>query len=796
MASCGVCHLSDAEKANGSVLLRQQTALAKVGELALRSDNLDEILTEACRMVADALGTDLAGVMELGEDGDSLLMRAGVGWDPGVVGSMTLRATNDSSEGQTLRTGEPVVSPDIAGDTRFHYPVFLVDHGIRAVANVIIVGGYSRHPFGVLQIGGREPRHFDDDDIAFLSGYANLLAAAVDRLRVGEDVRDAEKRLRFALEGSQLGSWELHLASGRVTRTPRYDQIFGYAYPPLIWTYDILLDHVLVEDRKLVGTTFRSAVETGTEWHVVFRIRRADGGEVRWVEVRGSLAEGQSGASSTHLLGIVVDITQRKEAEEALLQANEMLEKRVAERTRELVQANDRLRAESEAREQVEEALRQLQRREALAEMNTATEEALRRSNEVLEARVAERTRELVAANDRLRTEAEEREQIEAALRQSHKMEAVGQLTGGIAHDFNNMLASITGSLEMIRTRVGQDRMAEVGRYIEPALASAGRATALTLRLLAFSRRQTLDPKATDVNGLVTGMADLVTRTVGPGIQVETRLDEDLWPVLCDPHQMESALLNLVINSRDAMPEGGRLIIETTNLAHGERRRASREGQLGEQVVLSVTDTGTGMTPEVLAHAFDPFFTTKPLGQGTGLGLSMIHGFVEQSGGHVRLRSQEGRGTTVTIHLPRHFGAVEDSAEEEAAVSPVHAKPSSVVLVVEDEAAVRIIITDTLADHGYTVLEAEDGRSGLDILESNARIDLLLTDVGLPGGMNGRQLADAARQRRPGLKVLFVTGYAEGIAIGNGLLESGMQILTKPFKLDALSTKVHDMTGT
>ena len=383
----------------------------------------------------------------------------------------------------------------------------------------------------------------------------------------------------------------------------------------------------------------------------------------------------------------------------------------------------------------------------------------------------------------------------EEQLRQSQKMEAVGQLTGGIAHDFNNLLQGISGSLELMRTRTTQGRTAELGRYIETAMGSANRAAALTHRLLAFSRRQTLDPKPTEVNRLVGGMEELFHRTVGPGIQVETSFAAEPWPVLCDPHQLENALLNLVINARDAMPDGGHLLIETTNTALLDRRGAPkdlppRNVPPGEYVALSVVDTGTGMTPEVMARAFDPFFTTKPLGQGTGLGLSMIYGFVRQSGGHVRLRSEMGQGTTVAIYLPRHLGAVHSKQDADEAADLQAASASAVVLVVEDEPDVRMVIVEVLSDLGYTVLEAADGRSGLRILESGTRIDLLLTDVGLPGGMNGRQLADAARLRRPELHVLFVTGYADSIAVGYGQMERGMQVMIKPFIMDALAARV------
>lgn len=579
-------------------LLRQQTALAKFGELALRSDDLDEILTEACRLVGGALGTDLAKVVELQPDGHTLLVRAGVGWKPGVVGKATIEVADDTSEGVALKTMLPMISPDITKETRFRYPPFLIDNNVRAVSNVVIISEEGRPPFGILQVDSHEPREFTGEDTTFLRTYANLLAAAVVRLRA----------------------------------------------------------YVTLEAK----------------------------------------------------------------------------------------------------------------------------------------------TRELTETNSKLRIEAEERLRVEEALHQSRKMEAVGQLTGGLAHDFNNLLTGISGSLELVRIRSAQGRTADLERYIETAIGSTNRAAALTHRLLAFSRRQTLDPKATDLNRLVQGMEDLFRRTVGPAIRIETRLAVEPWLTMCDPNQVESALLNLVINARDAMPDGGCLTIETANAVLPDRLESRgtvlpKDLPAGDYEALCVTDTGAGMSPGVLERAFDPFFTTKPIGLGTGLGLSMIHGFVQQSGGRIQLHSQEGRGTTVTIYLPRHIGEVADeTAAEVLALRP--STTADVVLLVDDEQPIRLIVLDLLGDLGYKTLEADDGQSALAILQTKLRIDLLITDVGLPG-MNGRQLADAARVGRPALKVLFITGYAEGALIDKGVLEPGMQVMTKPFHVSALVARVQGMLG-
>ena len=600
--------------------LVREIGFAQFGELALKSEDLDQILTEACRLAGKVLGTDLAKVVQLEEDGKTMIVRAGVGWGPNVVGVATIMAAEDTSEGHCLRTGEPMISPDISKETRFIYPQFLIDNGVQAVANVVIIGGHNRPPWGVLQIDSRVPRQFTESDTLFLRSYANLLAAAVDRIRVLNEVRDNEAQLRVELQQT------------------------------------------------------------------------------------------------------------------------------VAKRTSELT----------------------------------------------------ERSSELTAANERLKGEAEERCRVEENLRQSMKMEAVGQLTGGLAHDFNNLLAIASGSLQLMKKRLSQGRYSEVDRYMDAATTSLARAAALTHRLLAFSRRQTLDPKPTSVNSLIDGMWDILSHTVGPSIKIETTLASELWQSLCDPNQLENALLNLVINARDAMPDGGHIQIETSNCVLTDWRDQQTDkfsGRVpnGEYVSLFVTDTGGGMPPAVIERAFDPFFTTKPIGQGTGLGLSMIYGFVQQTGGHVLLRSSEGHGTTVAIYLPRYLGVEVAKEVAEDTVRSTHAESGVIILLVEDEPAVRLVMADILSDNSYMVIEADTGQAAMRHILSPARIDLLMTDVGLPGGMNGRQLADAARQHRPDLKILFITGYDEQAAFGSGQMEAGMAIMSKPFNIDSLSKKVEDI---
>ncbi|NPD68818.1 response regulator [Lichenicola cladoniae] len=381
-------------------------------------------------------------------------------------------------------------------------------------------------------------------------------------------------------------------------------------------------------------------------------------------------------------------------------------------------------------------------------------------------------------------------EQAREGLLQSQKMEAIGQLTGGIAHDFNNMLAGISGCLELMQARLSQGRIADLERYVDAAQNSTRRAASLTHRLLAFARQQTLSPKAVDVNLLVNGMEELIRRTTGPAITVTTAGTAELWTVLVDPHQLENALLNLCINARDAMQDGGRLTIEAANRMLDETAARTHGMLPGRYVSLCVSDTGTGMTPETIRRAFEPFFTTKPVGKGTGLGLSMIHGFAKQSGGQVRIYSEAGTGSMVCLYLPRHHTDADLDEVADLPLQHVKAGFGETVLVVDDEQTIRMLVCDVLTDMGYATREAGTGATALALLQSDLRIDMLITDIGLPGGMSGRQLVDAARATRPALKVLFITGYAENAATRHGIVEPGTMVLTKPFALATLADRI------
>jgi PAS domain S-box-containing protein len=663
-----------------------------------------------------------------------------------------------------------------------------------------------------------------------------------------EALREREAELARVQQIGRIGGLEVDLRTGfRNRRSPEYLLIHGLPPDAVNETHEDWVQRVHPDDREATEKKFRDAVAGNVrDYTVRYRIIRPSDGEPRWISVKSTIERDADG-NPMRLVGAHSDITEQVEAERALQQSeaeqrklagqlaelNATLAERVEEKTRE----RDRIWNVSQ------DLLLVADRNGVWQTVNPAWTRTLGWSEAELLNRTSEwldhpddggitraHVRKLLAGDTTVRFESRFRHKdgtyrwlswtgvsdkdriyavardvtadkaatdrlkaAEEALRQSQKMEAVGQLTGGIAHDFNNLLTGIVGSLDLLQTRLDQGRTENVSRYINAAMTSANRAAALTHRLLAFARRQPLIPKSVDANALVVSLEDLLRRTIGETIDLDIVAAVGLWCTLCDPNQLESALLNLAINARDAMPNGGKLVIATAN-ARIDGIDADTPALLpGDYIRIDVTDTGTGMSPEVAARAFDPFFTTKPIGQGTGLGLSMIYGFARQSNGHVLIDSKQGAGTMVRLYLPRHHG---DAAEERAssAVADEHIATGETVLVVEDEPVVRGVITEMLHDQGYRVLEATDGPSGLRMLRLNQRIDLLVTDVGLPG-MNGRQLADQARETRPGLKILFITGYAENVAIAKGFLQPGMEMITKPFDLDNLSQRIREMVS-
>lgn len=710
------------------ILLRQRTALAKFGELALKGNDLDEILHQACCLVSEALDTPLAKVMELQPDGKNLLVRSGVGWKPGVVGHELVPAKKHSSEGFALQTGEPIISKDINAEDLFDYPQFLKEHGVRALVNVIILGPDGQPPFGLLEVDSTVKREFSPDDIDFLRTYANLLGATVDRLskvqtleRSEAELREREAQYRAATVLNPQIPWTAD-AQGLVDSfDDRWLALTGRSREALLGEGWVQVPHP--DHRERMQQAWQHSLASGAAYDTRARLQTASG-DYGWYRVR-AFAQTDEHGQRQRWYGTVEDIQERMDLESALLHWNETLEERVRDRTSALEQ------------EQAERAV------------------------------------------------------TEEKLRQSQKMEAVGQLTGGIAHDFNNMLAGVISSLELLQLRIARGRLDDLDRYIILALTSANRAAGLTQRLLAFSRQQRLEPKDLQASLLVSELEDLIRRTVGPGIRFEILIG-DTGFIHCDPNQLENALLNLAINARDAMPNGGVLTLETKRVSIEPHYGESRDLPIGDYLKISLTDTGAGMSPETLARVFEPFFTTKPLGEGTGLGLSMVFGFMEQSGGQIRVHSQMGEGTSVSLFFPRGRNGTErfdTSAKADPDACPTG--DGERILVVDDEPVVRKTMAAALREFGYQVTEAADGASALAKFKQAPDIQVLVTDIGLAGGMSGKALYSQLVALRPELRVLFVSGFA-GPLFEEGLPGQAFQ-LAKPFTMTEFSQCVSQL---
>jgi PAS domain S-box-containing protein len=798
-----------------------------------------EILAAAATLLGRHLGAARIGYSEVQPDGDTVLVTNGYAdGAPPVNGVFPLMRFGPYHAAQ-MRLGRTVTYEDVQADERGARP-FGLDLGTRAHVSVPLMrdGRYT----GSLYVTHTRPHQWTKAEITLIEDVAARIWDAAERGRAEARLRESEQRLRLVMESTGLGSWEYDVATGVTIRSARHDEIFGYPAPVSDWSIAQFNTHIPDSDRPLVEAGLRAALEQGRNLDVECRMIRTDGSR-GWLKVGARPHFGPDGKVA-RLIGTVEDITKRRAAEDAAIETAAKFEM-FAQTMPSMVwtslpdgsidwfnarvpeycgQSEDELKPDgwtpvhpddmASATSLWLEALAtghtysteyRVRRHDGMYRWHItravpirgvdgtitrwigtstdiqdlkSTEQALADLNATLEQQVQERTAELLAA--------------EATLRQSQKMEAVGQLTGGLAHDFNNLLTGITGSLEFLAKRLEQGRLSELHRYLDVAQGAARRAASLTHRLLAFSRRQTLDPTLTDINELVFGMDELIRRTVGPAVTVSIFAADGLWTVMADQNQLENALLNLCINARDAMPDGGNLIIETGNRILQESQARELELQGEAYVSLSVSDTGSGMTPDVIARAFDPFFTTKPLGEGTGLGLSMVYGFARQSGGQARIYSQPGAGTQVCLFLPRHTGG-DPVLEPPPAAKETPPGGGGTVLVVDDEPSVRMLVGEVLQELGYKVLEAENGPSALQVLQSGGRVDLLITDVGLPGGMNGRQLADTALVTRPNLQILFITGYAENAVVGDGNLKPGMHILTKPFALETIGLRIKEI---
>jgi PAS domain S-box-containing protein len=544
-------------------------------------------------------------------------------------------------------------------------------------------------------------------------------------------IPENDELLSLAQEAGRFGIFEWQVQTGAVRLSPKFLELYGLA--DFDGSYESWLQCIFREDvPRIVDLMENSFAAHATEAQTEFRIVDPKDGAVKWMQARNLIFYDDQ-QRALRVVGVNVDVTEQKRANVQLRAFTEALEEAVKERTREL-------EAENEARKRAEESLRQAQ-----------------------------------------------------------KMEVVGQLTGGVAHDFNNLLTIVLGGLDVIGRQIpalGEAPAAvRILRAKDMAMQGVNRAITLTNRLLAFSRQQPLSPKSVDANKLVTGICELLRRTLGEAVSLEAVATAGLWRTHADPNQLENAILNLALNARDAMPDGGKMTIETGNcyLDEGYVDSLAEPVKAGQYVMIAVADTGMGMDPATVEKAFEPFFTTKEVGKGTGLGLSQVYGFVRQSNGHVKVYSEIGEGTTVKIYLPRYSGA-EEQVED---VKPPRGAQGAIgvesILVVEDDEALRAYTLEILKELGYRVLEAPSGAGALAMLDREGDIDLLFTDIVMPGGLNGRQLADEALRRRPGLKVLFTTGYTRNAIVHHGRLDPGVQLISKPFSFAELGAKIRTL---
>ncbi len=696
----------------------RQVLLAELTKL-LGSDDADAALHSACELMGQHFGVQRVGYGLLDAVADTFSYT--VCWTDGTVppllGEYPAQAFGPQIVAR-LRTGETVVVDDlfaaaISSETETLQTASEVD--TRAILVVpFLRGGRLRT---IVYLNARQPRKWTAGEIIFMEAVAERTRQLIERAEADAAIRGTAERYRLASKATNDPIWDWDLQSNHVLWNDALYDVFGFARADVRATGEWWLANIAPADRDRVKASIHAVIDgEGDHWSEEYCFLNSEGQPVPVLD-RGYVIRDAQG-KATRMIGAMLDLTERRRAEQILRELNERLEERVA-------------------------------------------------------ATIAER------------------EEIEQTLRQAQKMEAVGQLTGGIAHDFNNMLAVTMGSLDLMKRRVPPEDT-RMHRYIESALEGCRRSANLTQRLLAFSRQQTLSPKTVEINKLVSNMSELLRHSIGADVQLETVLSGGVWRTHVDPNQLENVLLNLAVNARDAMPEGGHLTIETQNAYLDSHYAASELGiKAGQYVMIAVTDTGTGMPPDVIEKAFDPFFTTKEVGKGTGLGLSQVYGFVKQSGGHVRIYSEPGQGTTVKVYLPRdEQPAVEVTTETRP--GEIRGEASELIMVVDDEPSVRRFTCEALIELGYGVIEVATPSAAVQMLKERADIALLFSDIVMPE-TNGFELVEQSLQIRPDLKILHSSGYTRNSVVRGRALDSQLNLITKPFSIDELAVRVREV---
>ncbi|UEX76563.1 PAS domain S-box protein [Sediminicurvatus halobius] len=787
--------------------VRQQAAVARLGQVALAGSAPAQLFDDACQAVADGLPMAYAKVLECLPGGGRLRLVAGVGWRAGLVGAAEVGTDEDSQAGYTLRVGGPVIVRDLASESRFRGPPLLVEHGVVSGLSVVIRGADG--PWGVLGAHTAEPREFSEDDVHFLEGIANVLSVTVRRHQMNAELAENQRLMAIASRAARLGGWAVHLEERRVRWSDEVAAIHGQP-PGTAPDLDEAIGYYAPEYRARIRHCFEACASEGVPFDEELEIIDARGHR-RWVRALGEPVRDGRGAI-TRVEGAFQDLTEHKRAEAELHRLGERLRSTLESITDAFFVLDRDWRfayVNREAERLLARSRDELLGRNVWTEFPAAVGSEFQRSYErAVQEQVAVELEEQYGPLERwfaVRAypteeglavyfrDVTERRVLDERLQQAQRLESVGQLTGGVAHDFNNLLTVILGNAEALNEALAADRslqpMADMVRD------AAERGAELVRSLLAFARRQPLQPERVAVGPCLEALGPLLRQALSEEVALRIEAAEPLPPAYVDPAPLEAAVLNLVINARDAIPGAGQVTIEASAVTL-DRDYAAVQGDVrpGRYLLIAVSDTGGGIGPEHLQRVFEPFFSTKGKDQGSGLGLSMVHGFVKQSGGHVAIYSELGYGTTVRVYLP-----VAESAQEAAAMpaapAPVEPASGEIVLLVEDDALVREHVENVLRGLGYDVRTAADGAEALATLQREPAVDLLFTDVVMPGGLSGPELARAVRERRPELPVLFTSGYTQQAVMRDGRLESGVRMLQKPYRRAELAAKLREALG-